>query len=227
MGLKQKTKVLLADDHRLLRAGLKLLLQRKSYIEVVGEASDGIQTLKLFDMLKPDILILDLSMPNMDGIECLKEIKSRDPKAKVIVLTMHEDKNYIQEVMRAGASAYVQKGAVDTELFEAIKTVQTGEIYLSQEDSKALLSALLKKVPQVPDEQNPFVLLSPREREVLKLLARGYSLTEIAYALSLSIKTVDTYKVRVMDKIHANKKSELVNYALKYGILMSEHEKEM
>ena len=220
--MKQKLTVLLADDHKLLRSGLKLLLQRNPDLLVVGEAADGEETLRLFGQLEPDILLLDLSMPNMDGMECLREIKSRRPDAKVIVLTMHEDENYIRQAMQAGASAYVQKSAADTDLFKAIEAVQAGELYLSQQDSKLLLHVLLSREQETVDKQAPYVLLSPREREVLRLIAHGYSLAEVAERLSLSIKTVDTYKVRLMEKLAATKKSELVSYAPKYGLLSGE-----
>ena len=220
--MKQKLTVLLADDHKLLRSGLKLLLQRNPDLLVVGEAADGEETLRLFGQLEPDILLLDLSMPNMDGMECLREIKSRRPDAKVIILTMHEDENYIRQAMQAGASASVQKSAADTDLFKAIEAVQAGELYLSQQDSKLLLHVLLSREQETVDKQAPYVLLSPREREVLRLIAHGYSLAEVAERLSLSIKTVDTYKVRLMEKLAATKKSELVSYALKYGLLSGE-----
>jgi two-component system, NarL family, response regulator NreC len=217
--MKPKTTVLLADDHRLLRTGLKLLLQRHQELKIVGEAADGEQTLRLYEQLQPDLLLLDISMPAMDGMDCLKEIKSRYPKAKVIVLTMHEDENYIKEAMQAGASGYVHKSAADTDLFKAIAAVQAGGLYLSQQDSEMLLNLLLKPEKAPFDENAPFVLLSPRERDVLRLLVHGYSLIEVAEALSLSVKTVDTYKVRLMEKLKAAKKSELVDYALKYGLL--------
>jgi two-component system response regulator NreC len=218
-GLKPKTTVLLADDHRLLRTGLKLLLQRHPELEIVGEAADGEQTLRLYEKLQPELLLLDISMPAMDGMVCLREIKSRYPKARVIVLTMHEDENYIKEAMQAGASAYVHKSAADTDLFKAIAAVQAGGLYLSQKDSELLLNLLLKPEKEPVDKNAPFVLLSPRERDVLRLLVHGYSLIEVAEALSLSVKTVDTYKVRLMEKLKVAKKSELVDYALKYGLL--------
>jgi two-component system, NarL family, response regulator NreC len=217
--MKPKTTVLLADDHQLLRTGLKLLLQRHQELKIVGEAADGEQTLRLYEQLQPDLLLLDISMPAMDGMYCLKEIKSRYPKAKVIVLTMHEDENYIKKAMQAGASAYVHKSAADTDLFKAIAAVQAGGTYLSQKDSELLLKLLLKPEKEPADENAPFVLLSPRERDVLRLLVHGHSLIEVAKVLSLSVKTVDTYKVRLMEKLKAAKKSELVDYALKYGLL--------
>lgn len=220
--MKQKLKVLLADDHKLLRAGLKLLLQRNPDFAVVGEAADGEQTLQLFQQLEPDLLLLDLSMPKMDGLDCLREIKSRWPSAKVIVLTMHEDENYIKLAMQAGATAYVHKSAADTDLFKAIDAVQAGQLYLSQQDSNLLLNVLLKQDPAPVDNQAPYVLLSPREREVLRLIAHGYSMAEVAERLSLSIKTVDTYKTRLMEKLGTTRKSELVSYALKYGLLSND-----
>jgi DNA-binding NarL/FixJ family response regulator len=220
--VKQKLNVLLADDHKLLRTGLKLLLQRNPDLTVVGEAADGEQTLQLFQQLEPDLLLLDLSMPKMDGLDCLREIKSRWPEAKVIVLTMHEDENYIKQAMQAGAAAYVHKSAADTDLFKAIEAVQAGQLYLSQQDSNLLLHVLLKQDPAPVDNQAPYVLLSPREREVLRLIAHGYSMAEVAEKLSLSIKTVDTYKTRLMEKLGTTRKSELVSYALKYGLLSNE-----
>lgn len=220
--MKQKLNVLLADDHKLLRTGLKLLLQRNPDLTVVGEAADGEQTLQLFQQLEPDLLLLDLSMPKMDGLDCLREIKSRWPEAKVIVLTMHEDENYIKQAMQAGAAAYVHKSAADTDLFKAIDAVQAGQLYLSQQDSNLLLHVLLKQDPAPVDNQAPYVLLSPREREVLRLIAHGYSMAEVAEKLSLSIKTVDTYKTRLMEKLGTTRKSELVSYALKYGLLSNE-----
>lgn len=217
--MKEKLKLLLADDHKLFLSGLKLLLQRNPAIAVVGESSSGEETVRLFEQLKPDILLLDLSMPHMGGMECLREIKSRYPAAKVIVLTMHEDENYIKRAMRAGASSYVHKSVADTDLFKAIEAVEAGQIYLSKQDSAQLLHALLRQEQEAVDQNAPYVLLSPREREVLRLVARGHSLAEIAERLSLSIKTIDTYKVRLMEKLQTHKKSDLVSYALKYGLL--------
>lgn len=220
---QRKTRILLADDHRLLRSGLKLLLQREPGLDVVGEASDGVQTLKLYFQIKPDLLILDLSMPNMDGLDCLNELKRRDPEARVIVLTMHEDPSYLRKAMKAGAAGFVNKGAVDTELFKAIHSVNRGEIFLSHQHSQTLLTSLLKPIDQdTPDPHAPDLLLSPREKEVLVLLVHCYSLGEIAEKLAISVKTVDTYKVRLMEKLNVEKRSQLVGYALKYGLLGEE-----
>ena len=215
----RKITIVLADDHVLLRSGLRLLLDREPSFQVVGEASDGEELLKLLEDTAPEIVILDISMPKVDGIECIKEIKSRGLKTKIIVLTMHDDENYIKEVMSNGAAGYVQKGSVDTELYLAIKEVSRGMIYLSPRDSRNLLNTLVTKPWKKPEDDDPYLILSSREREVLKLMARGYSLKETADSLYLSIKTVDTYKTRIMEKLNFTKKSELVSYALKHGFL--------
>jgi DNA-binding NarL/FixJ family response regulator len=218
--------IVLADDHILLRSGLRLLLDREPSFEVVGEASDGEELLQLLDAVQPDIVILDLSMPKIDGIECLKEIISRGYKTKIIVLTMYDDEHYIKEVMRCGAMGYVQKGSVDTELFLAIREVSRGRIYLNAKDSQNLLSTLVSESWHKPEPDDPYLVLSAREREVLKLLSRGYSLKEAADSLYLSIKTVDTYKTRIMEKLNFTKKSELVSYALKHGLLTDKETKD-
>lgn len=212
------TRIILADDHVLLRSGLKMLLESQPGLKVVGEASDGVQALQLIDSVPADIIVLDLSMPNMGGMECIREIKSRGLNIRSIVLTMHEDENYVREVMQAGAMGFVQKGAVDTELFAAIESVSQGKLFLSPNLTLTLLSYLLTDSrQQEPDD--PYVLLSPREREVLKLLAHGHSISDAAEILALSVKTVDTYKTRIMDKLGCNKRADLVSYALKHGLL--------
>jgi DNA-binding NarL/FixJ family response regulator len=211
-------RILLADDHKLVRAGLKMLIENDASLEVIGEASDGNQALQLIQEKRPDITILDIAMPGMDGIQCIKEIKTRGLRTRIIVLTMYEDENYIKEVMLAGADAYIKKSSVDSELFKAINHVLRGEVYLNPADSRALISVLRVGLDKL-DDNDPYTLLSPREREVLKLHVRGLSMREIGEHLSVSIKTVDTYKNRVMEKLNFTKKSELIDYALKYGLL--------
>jgi len=206
---------MLVDDHALMRAGLKLLLQKRPSLKVVGEASDGLEALQLYGILRPDILILDISLPRMDGIQVLTEVKLRYEQAKVIVLTMHEDEDYITSIMNAGASGYVPKAAVDEELYNAIDSVMDGYIYLRPKE----ISTMLKKMQNETDSRNPYVILSPREREVLQLLVQGFSLSEIARELTISIKTVDTHKTRMLNKLNLSKKSELVQYAIKYNLI--------
>ena len=216
--MKSKIKVILADDHSVLRAGLKLLLNNEADFLVVGEASDGQEALNLLRTTPADVLIIDLSMPNMGGLECINEIKSRGYDIKILVLTMYDDEQYIKEVMRSGALGYVEKHALDTELFIAVKTVANGQRYLNAHNSQILLNSLLTDIP-IDNLGNPYTLLSAREREVLKLIVRGHSMIQIGEFLCLSVKTVDTYKTRMMDKLGCTKKNQLVEYALKYGLL--------
>lgn len=221
--MKSKIKIILADDHSVLRAGLKLLLNNEANFIVVGEASDGEEVLVLLEKITADVLIIDLSMPNMGGLECIKEIKSRGYGIKILVLTMYEDEHYVKEVMHSGALGYVEKHAVDTELFGAVKTVYSGQLYLNPHNSQLLLNSLLKNTPK-ENLDNPYTLLSSREREVLKFMVRGYSMSQTGEMLCLSVKTVDTYKTRMMEKLGFTKKSQLVDYALKYDLLLVKSE---
>lgn len=213
--MEKTISIMLVDDHALMRAGLKLLLQKRPSLKVIGEASDGFEALRLYDNLRPDILILDISLPRVDGIQVLTEVKLRYEQAKVIVLTMHEDEDYIALIMNAGASGYVPKAAVDEELYNAIDSVMDGYIYLRPKE----ISTMLKKIQNETDSRNPYVILSPREREVLQLLVQGFSMSEIAGELTISIKTVDTHKTRMLNKLNLSKKSELVQYAIKYNLI--------
>lgn len=212
-------RIVIADDHAVLRSGLKALLNCSPQFEVIGEAGDGLEALKMVEELKPDVLILDLSMPDMNGVDCLKEIRSRSLTCRVLVLTMYDDEEYIKEVMRAGADGYVLKKSADTELIEGIIKIHSGKMYLNEKVSQTLIESLLHTTAVEPDIRNPYVLLSIREREVLRFLAQGYSNSEIADLLSISAKTVDTYRSRVMNKLNVRKKSELVNYAIKYKLI--------
>lgn len=212
-----KLRIVLADDHHLIRSGLKLLLGSNETLSIVGEASDGASALLLVEQLQPDILLLDLAMPGMDGLECLRELKRRNLPTRVIVLSMFEDENYVLAAMSAGAQGYVQKSAIDTELFQAIENVAAGRLHLNEKSAKSLLSMLLVERQQVVAPPMAAVL-SPREQEVLRWYAHGFSLREIGEQLGLSVKTVDTYKTRIMEKLGFQKKSELIAYAAKQGL---------
>lgn len=217
-----KTRIILADDHSVLRTGLKLLLNNEPDFTVVGEAANGEQLLELLEKITADILILDLSMPGMGGLECIKEIKSRKYSVKILVLTMYDDQ-YVKEAMQAGALGYVEKQALDSELFIAVRTVAQGNRYLSPGNAQFLLNSLLLH-ESTPDKSDPYLLLSAREREVLRLMVRGHSMMQVAELLCLSVKTVDTHKTRLMEKLNYTKKSQLVEYALKYGLLSVKEE---
>ena len=216
--MTKKIRVALADDHHLIRAGLKLLLENHDSLAIVGEAADGRTALELVENLQPDILLLDLSMPGMNGLDCLRELKLRNQDVRVIVLTMYEDESYVMEAMLAGARGYVHKSAIDVELYEAIEAVAEGNLHLNEVSAKSLLEQLLDERQNhgIAKEQ---ITLSPREQEVIRLYSRGFSLREIGDQLGLSVKTIDTYKTRIMEKLGFSKKSDLISYALKKGLL--------
>ena len=205
----------------MLRAGLKLLLDNEPDFTVVGEAANGQEVLGILEHTEAEVLLLDLSMPVMSGLECLREIKSRNLDIKVLVLTMYQDEQYIKEAMQLGAGGYLEKNSLDTELFQALRTVAKGDRYLREQDTQVLLDKLFKHPEEIVEDQPVF--LSKREKEVLELLVRGYSLGVIADMLYLSIKTVSTYKTRLMIKLNCSQKSELVDYALKHKILFPKH----
>lgn len=211
-------KIILADDHTLIRSGLKALLSFSPEFEVIGEADDGLSAIRQVEEKKPDILILDLSMPNMSGIDCIKEIRSRGLICSILVLTMYDDEEYIKEVMRSGADGYLLKKSADSELIEAIHKIYHGKKYLNEAISQTLINSLLRSAPTQSDETDPYILLSIREREVLRYLAKGFTNSEIAEILSLSPKTIDTYRSRIMNKLNIKKKSELVNYAMQHRL---------
>lgn len=210
--MKQKLRILLVDDHRVLIAGMKLLLSTQEGFQVVGEASDGREALAKLESVEADIVVLDLSMPGMGGLECLMEIRKRNYPVKVLILTMYSEQQYIKEVMLQGADGYLCKDSVDTELFQAIHTVAAGERYLGAREASVLLDSFISQ----PEES---VELSKREKEVLALLVHGYSLSVIGEKLYISMKTVSTYKTRLMQKLGCTQKSELVDYAIKHNLL--------
>lgn len=216
----QPIRLLIADDHAVLRSGLKALLTFYPDFTVIGEADNGLQALQLVEELSPDLLLLDLSMPDMNGVDCIKEIRARGLTCPILVLTMYDEAEYIKEVMRSGANGYVLKKSADTELVEAIRKVHQGQKHLSEPVAHALIDNLLQKTPAAAvADSDPYRLLSIREREVLRYLAQGYTNSEIARQMSLSPKTVDTYRSRIMAKLDIHKKSELVNYAIQHKLL--------
>jgi two-component system response regulator NreC len=215
----KKIRIVIADDHAVLRSGLKSLLNSYPQFEVIGEAENGLQAISMVETLQPTVLLLDLSMPDMNGIDCIKEIRSRGLTCPILVLTMYDDEEYITEVMRSGANSYVLKKSADTELMECIIKIHTGQKYLNESLSHSLLNSIQHSWSDVPEQKSPYTLLSPREREVLRLLAHGHTNSEIGTLLSLSPKTVDTYRSRIMNKLNLHKKSDLVNYAIQWHLV--------
>lgn len=216
-----KIKLLLADDHAVLRAGLKALLNSQPDMEVIAEAADGEEAVRKSAELTPDIVIMDISMPILTGLEATKEIKKRNPAVKVLVLTVHEDESYLHRMLRAGASGYVPKKAADTELLAAIRATHQGEHFIHSSMTAGLVSELRHKEMVGVDKQNPGGL-SKREGEVLRLLAMGHTNQQIADKLFLSVRTVETYKARLKDKLGLQGRAELVRYAMRRGFLDTE-----
>jgi two-component system, NarL family, response regulator NreC len=208
-------KVLLADDHPLFRSGLTKVLQADPAFEIIGETSRGDDAVKLAQELQPDLVIMDVSMPGMDGIEATKRIKAVQPDIKILILSMYSDDAYWRESMEAGASGYVLKRAVDMELISAIRTVMDGEHYVYP----TLLGGLHKSRQDTAEIGPEEDALSPREKEVLVFISLGHTQQEIADLLHVSIKTVDSYKTRLKEKLGVSKRSDLVRYALKHNII--------
>ncbi len=217
--MSEKIKVLLADDHAVLRAGLRALLSAEPDIEVVGEAADGQEAVALAERLQPDVIVMDISMPRMDGLRATRQIVAHLPDTKVLVLTMHAEEQYLLQVLEAGGAGYVLKNSADTELLEAIRVVHRGQAYLYPTATKMLLEAYRKGDRPTDVREST---LTEREEEVLKLTAEGFSNTEIASRIYLSPKTVDTYRQRIMEKLGLHHRAELVRYALERGLLRPE-----
>jgi two-component system response regulator NreC len=210
------TSVMLADDHAMLRAGLKALINAEPDMHVVGEAGNGEEAVRLAEQVRPDVVVMDISMPVMDGLAATAAIAAKLPETRVLVLTMHAEEQYLLKVLEAGGSGYVLKRSADTELMEAIRTVRRGEAFLYPSATRLLLQAYQQgDRPQIPAGGK----LSEREAEVLRLTAEGYSNTEIGGQLYLSPKTVDTYRQRIMEKLGLHHRAELVRYALDTGLL--------
>ncbi len=216
-----KIKLLLADDHAVLRAGLKALLNSQPDMEVIAEAADGEEAVRKSAEFTPDIVIMDISMPVLTGSEATREIKKQNPAVKVLVLTVHEDESYLHRMLRAGASGYLPKKAADTELLAAIRATHQGEHFIHSSMTAGLVSELRHKEMVEVDKRNPDGL-SKRESEVLQLLAMGHTNQQIADKLYLSVKTVETYKARIKEKLGLQGRAELVRYAIQTGLLDTE-----
>jgi two-component system response regulator NreC len=220
----EKIRLLVVDDHPVVRAGLRTLLGAQADMEVIGEADDGAMAITYAQRLKPDVVVMDIAMEGMNGLVATREIRKRLPQTKVLVLTMHENEEYLRQMLEAGATGYVLKQAVDTELAVAIRAVQRGEVYLYSSFTRVLLADLVQKEEEEEEsaEQDSYDLLSPREREVLRMVALGYTNQQIADQLYLSVKTVETYRARLMEKLELRSRSALVRYALRRGLLDEE-----
>jgi DNA-binding NarL/FixJ family response regulator len=210
-------RVLLVDDHAVMRAGLRALLSTEPDVEVVGEAATGEEGVELAMRLVPDVVVMDLSMPGMGGMAATRRIAASGLPIRVLVLTLHGEREYLLPLLEAGGAGYLTKGSADHELIEAIRVVARGDVYLDPGAARLLVTSF--RVPREPERESPLSRLSAREREVLTLAAEGYSSTEIGERLGISGKTVETYRERLMDKLDLHHRSELVRLALREGLL--------
>jgi two-component system response regulator NreC len=219
--MSPRARILLADDHAVLRAGLRLLLNSQPDFEVVGEASSGIEAWALAEDLHPDLILLDLSMPGLGGLDALPQLRRRAPQARILILTMHDDPQYLRQALKSGAAGYVLKKAADVELLSAVRAVLRGEVYVHPSMTRVLLEDLLPQ-SESNDELDRWQGLSEREQEVLRRVALGYTSAEIAEELSLSVKTVETYRARGMEKLGLPGRAALVRFALRSGLISAE-----
>lgn len=214
-----KIKVLLADDHALLRSGLTSLLGEEMGIEVVGEAENGREAVQKVQELNPDIVLMDISMPVMNGMDAAKQIRRRNDKVKVLFMTVHDNDEYLFQAFEAGAVGYILKQAADSDLLNAIQVIARGEYFLYPSVTKTIVQNYLERAASGAVHGVDYDPLTEREREILKLLAEGYNCREIAETLFISVKTVETHKSNIMGKLHLHKRPELVRYAIQKGIL--------
>jgi DNA-binding NarL/FixJ family response regulator len=207
-------KILVADDHGIVRAGIRLLLERQSDLQVVAEASDGVEAVEQALAVRPDLCILDVGMPRLTGLQAAREIRSHLPNARVLMLSMHDDEHYLFEALKAGASGYVLKREADQDLVGAIRAVGNGEAFLTNAAERSIIREWMDD-----GADGPAIPLTPREEEVVKLIAEAYTNTQIAEILHVSEKTVESHRANVLRKLGMRDRVELVRYAIKRGLV--------
>jgi DNA-binding NarL/FixJ family response regulator len=212
-------RIVLADDHNLMRSGLKALLSGMQGVEVVAEATNGRQAVELAGSLKPDVVLMDIAMKELNGIEAAAIIARDNPLVRVVILSMHDTQDFVAQALRAGASGYVLKDAAPLELEFALKAVTNGETYLSPKVSSHVIQSYVRPL----DAESGLEALSPRQREILKAISRGRTTKQIAYDLGLSIKTIETHRAQIMDRLDIHDVAGLVRFAIRKG-LISAHE---
>jgi DNA-binding NarL/FixJ family response regulator len=213
-----KTRILLADDHALVRRGLHLILDAQPDLEVLAEASDGAEAVKLALSTEVDLAILDISMPRMTGLQAARDLQQRRPELRVLILSMHESEQYLYEALRAGASGYVVKNAADRDLVEACRATMRGEPFLYPGAVSALINDYLRRAHNGEEPRDP---LTPRETEVIKLVAESYTNQQIAQALVISEKTVERHRANILEKLGMRDRVELTRYAIRNGLVQA------
>lgn len=211
--MSKKINIILVDDHAVVRAGVRRLLEQEPLFDVIGEAESGEKAYQLFGELNPDVMVMDLSMPGMGGLEAIRRILMRDEKAKILVLSMHEDLSFANQALKLGAKGYLIKNTLGDDLVKAIKAISQGEIFLSDEIAKKIA------VSSIDGGQDPIHDLSAREFEIFRLLAEGLEVDAIATTLNISSKTVSNYQTMIKQKLNIHKPIELIRYAIKAGVI--------
>lgn len=214
-----KTKIILADDHSIMREGLRPLLEKEQDFSVVGEAENGRETINQVRELKPDVVIMDISMPDLNGIEATRQILNEFPAIKIVALSVHTDNQYVAQMIRAGAAGYLPKSSAFREIALAVRTVMNGKNYLSPK----VVDSVVKYLQATSDASAVDTLLTPREREVLQLLAEGKSTKEISSALNISERTVEAHRQNLMSKLNLHSIAELTKYAISHGLTSLEY----
>ncbi|MGH8102586.1 MAG: response regulator [Chthoniobacterales bacterium] len=212
-------RILLVDDHQLVRAGIRALLEKTPSVEVIGEADDGRQAFELMRRYRPDIVLMDIAMPNLNGLEAVDRIKKESPETKVIILSMHANEEYVVRALRSDVAGYLIKDAAVDELEQAIRTVTHGETYLSQRISRRVIRDYLANTDRL---RGPLEQLTSRQREVLQLIAEGKNTKEIADLLQVSVKTVEAHRLQLMQRLDIHDIPGLVRYAIRSGLISSE-----
>jgi two-component system invasion response regulator UvrY len=211
--MAKKTTIILVDDHAVVRAGVRRLLEQQPLFEVIGEAESGEKAYQLFGELKPDVMVMDLSMPGMGGLEAIRRILMRNEKAKILVLSMHEDLSFANQALKLGAKGYLTKNTLADDLVKSIETVTQGDVFLSDEIAKKMA------MQSISGNQDPVHELSAREFEIFRLLAEGLDIDAIASTLNISSKTVSNYQTMIKQKLNINTPIELIRYAIKVGVI--------
>jgi two-component system response regulator NreC len=215
------TTIMLAEDHHLVREALRVLLEDRTEVDVIGQAEDGAEAIELAQELKPDIVVMDISMPNLNGLEATRRLMELGDPPQVIILSQHKRQEYVVQALQAGASGYLLKDSITDELIEAIQTVKEGLTYLSEQLPREEIMGLIRRGETLP---NPVERLTPREREVIQLVAEGYTNRQIAVKLSISVKTVEKHRYNLMDKLNMSDVTALVRFAVANGIVSAQRE---
>lgn len=214
----RKTRILLADDHQLMRSGVRLMLERQPDLAVVGEASDGREAVSLARSLKPEVVVMDIGMPNLNGIEAARQMTQENPQLAIVIVSMHSDESYVLRALKAGARGYLLKDSAEVDLIKAVHAVGSGKSFFSPAVSKMLLDDYVRKLKRTGSEDS-YDLLTPRERETLQLIAEGKSNKDIANLLNLSVYTIESHRSNLMEKLNLKGLPELILYAVRRGII--------